>query len=73
MKLFLSILVSTVLSIILITFQPIIAAMVLSGIVVGCLLRGVYLLHKIHEYLIPKEDKVKAAVRRYLEEQNRPE
>ena len=73
MKFFFSILVSTVLSIILFMIQPIVAAVVLSGIVVGCLLRGVYLLHEIHENLIPKEDKVKAAVRRYLEEQNRTE
>lgn len=69
MKLFLSIIFSTVLSIVLFAFQPFLAAVILSGIAIGALLRGVYLLHAIHDHLIPKEDKVQAAVRRYHEEQ----
>mgnify|MGYP006393494473 CR=1 FL=1 len=73
MNFFLPILGSTVLSLILFMIQPFIAAIVLSGIVVGCSLRGLYLLKEIHEKLIPKEDKVKAAVRLHLEEQNRIE
>ena len=70
MNFFLPILGSTVLSILLFMVHPFVAAIVLSGIVVGCLLRGLYLLKEIHEKLIPKEDKVKAAVRRHLEERN---
>lgn len=70
MNFFLPILGSTVLSIILFMIHPFVAAIVLTGIVVGCLLRGLYLLKEIHEKLIPKEDKVQAAVRRHLEEQN---
>jgi len=73
MNFFLPILGSTVLSILLFMVNPFVAAIVLSGIVVGCLLRGLYLLKEIHEKLIPKEDKVKAAVRRHLEERNRIE
>ena len=70
MNFFPPILGSTVLSILLFMVHPFVAAIVLSGIVVGCLLRGLYLLKEIHEKLIPKEDKVKAAVRRHLEERN---
>ena len=73
MNFFLPILGSTVLSILLFMINPFVAAIVLSGFVVGCLLRGLYLLKEIHEKLIPKEDKVKAAVRRHLEERNRIE
>ncbi len=73
MNFFLPILGSTVLSILLFMINPFVAAIVLSGIVVGCLLRGLYLLKEIHEKLIPKADKVKAAVRRHLEERNRIE
>lgn len=70
MKLILSIIFSTVLSMVLFLIQPFLAAVILSGIAIGCLLRGVYLLHEIHDKLIPKEDKVQAAVRRYHEEKN---
>jgi len=73
MNFFLPILGSTVLSILLFMINPFVAAIVLSGIVVGCLLRGLYLLKEIHEKLIPKADEVKAAVRRHLEERNRIE
>ena len=71
MKLFLSIIGSTFLSFILFMFQPFIAAVVLSGILLGCVIRGLLLLFEIHKALVPpKEDKVKAAVRQYLEESN---
>lgn len=71
MKLFLSIIGSIFLSIILFMFQPFIAAVVLSGILLGCVVRGLFLLFEIHKVLVPqKEDKVKAAVRQYLEESN---
>lgn len=71
MKLFLSIIGSIFLSIILFMFQPFIAAVVVSGILLGCVVRGLFLLFEIHKVLVPpKEDKVKAAVRQYLEESN---
>lgn len=68
MNLFLSILLSTLLSIVLFMIEPIIAAIVLAGIVLGCLFRGLYLVYEIHKKIVPREDKVKAAVKRHIEE-----
>ena len=68
MSLFLSILLATLLSIGLFMIAPIIAAIVLSGIALGCLIRGLYLVYEIHEKIVPKEDKVKAAIKRHIEE-----
>lgn len=48
--------------------EPIFAIIVLGGIVLGCLFRGLYLLYVIHEQIVPKDDMVKAAVKRYLNE-----
>ncbi len=71
MKLFLSILFSTLLCVVLTFIHPIIAAFTFAGIVLGCLFRGLYLLYEIHEQIVPKKDKVQAAVNRHLEERER--
>lgn len=68
MNLLLSIIVSTLFSIVLFMINPMLAAIVLSGIAIGCLVRGVYLIYEIHEKIVPKEDKVNAAVKRHIEE-----
>ena len=44
---------------------------IMGGILLGCMFRGLYLLSRIHTHLfqdVPKKDKVKEAYRRYLEE-----
>ena len=68
LKLFLSIVCSTFLILVFLMIEPIFAIIVLGGIALGCLFRGLYMLYEIHEQLVPKDDKVQAAVKRHLEE-----
>ena len=67
-KLFLSIVSATFLIIVFLMISPILAVIVLGGIALGCIFRGLYMLNEIHEQIVPKEDKVKEAVKRHLEE-----
>ena len=67
-KLFLSIVSATFLIIVFLMISPIFAVIVLGGIALGCIFRGLYMLNEIHEQIVPKEDKVKEAVKRHLEE-----
>ncbi len=44
---------------------------IVLGIVLGCLVRDLYLITKVHNYLLkdePKKDKVKEAYQKYLQE-----
>lgn len=70
MKLFLSIISSSILGYILLLMGPV-GGIVAFGIVVGCIFRGLYLLNDIHKRISTitlKEDKVQKAYRDYLEE-----
>ncbi|MCG7335069.1 hypothetical protein MHZ95_07245 [Sporosarcina sp. ACRSM] len=70
MKLFLSIISSSILGYILLLMGPV-GGIVALGIVVGCIFRGLYLLNDIHKRISTitlKEDKVQKAYRDYLEE-----
>ena len=73
MKLLLCIALCTALSFVLFAIHPFMAAVILSGVAIGALLRGLYLLQSIHNHLIPKEDIVQAAVRRYHGEKSMTE
>ena len=70
MILFLSILFSTLLIFLLCMLDPIIAAIVFAGFVLGCLFRGLYLVKEIHAQIVgdKEKDKVQAAVNRHLKE-----
>ena len=50
--------------------SPFFAVIVLGGIVLGCIFRGLFLLYEIQEQIVHKEAKVKAVVKRHLEERS---
>ena len=71
MVLFLSIIGSIILGFLLFACFGYMSAIIMAGIFMGCMFRGLYLINKIHTHLfkdVPKKDKVKEAYRRYLEE-----
>ncbi|WP_088071510.1 hypothetical protein [Gottfriedia luciferensis] len=71
MKLFLSIVLATILSYLLLMMGPLVGGIIALGIVLGCLFRGLYLLNEISKRLsivAPKTDKVKEAYANYLKE-----
>ena len=70
MALFFTMIACMLFCVVLAFFDPIIAVIVFGGTILGCLLRGLYLLKQIHQHLMPeiKEAKVEAALKRYREE-----
>ncbi|MFC9599457.1 hypothetical protein ACFY5J_18900 [Peribacillus butanolivorans] len=69
MYLIISIVLATILGYLLLMMGPLVGGVLAFGIVVGCLIRGLYLLNKISKKLeTPKSDKVKAAYEDYLKE-----
>ncbi|MEH6937256.1 hypothetical protein V7056_05235 [Bacillus sp. JJ664] len=71
MKLFLSIVLATILGYLLLMMGPLVGGLIAFGIVVGCLFRGLYLLNDLSNRLsklAPKSDKVKDAYDNYLKE-----
>jgi len=71
MKLFLSIVLATILGYLLLMMGPLVGGIIAFGIVLGCLFRGLYLLNDISKRLskvAPKADKVKDAYANYLKE-----
>lgn len=71
MKLFLSIVLATILGYLLLMMGPLLGGLIAFGIVVGTLFRGLYLLNDISNRLskvAPKSDKVKDAYDNYLKE-----
>jgi hypothetical protein len=76
MYLLLSIFLSGILGVILFMMGPYTAGLIAFAIVVGCLFRGVYLLHELNKRLttlVPKKDKVKEAYENYLKEKEKRE
>lgn len=71
MYLLLSIMLSILLGFILLMIGgPVIGGIIAFGIVAGCIFRGLYLLHDIQSRLSnlsPKEDRVEAAYKEYIE------
>ncbi len=52
-------------------FGDVFGVAIVLGIVLGCLVRSLYLITKIHNHLLkdePKKDKVKEAYQKYLQE-----
>jgi len=73
MYLFVSIILSLILAYVLFIFGPY-GAVIGIGIVLGCLFRGLYLLHDIHRKitkLVPDHDKVKEVYENYLQEREK--
>ncbi|PGS55858.1 hypothetical protein [Bacillus sp. AFS041924] len=71
MKLFLSIVLATILGYLLLMMGPLVGGIIAFGIVVGSLFRGLYLLNDLSNRLskiAPKSDKVKDAYDNYLKE-----
>lgn len=71
MKLFLSIVLATILGYLLLMMGPLVGGIIGFGIVVGFLFRGLYLLNDLSNRLskiVPKSDKVKDAYDNYLKE-----
>lgn len=72
MKLFMAILLSTILGFLLMLFGAFAGGLLAFGIVVGILVRGLMFLDEIHKIMIGKKPK-KSALDQYLEERNRKE
>ncbi|MFC4323309.1 hypothetical protein [Litchfieldia salsa] len=73
MYLLISIILSAILGFVLLMMGPLVGGIVAFGIVVGCILRGLYLLNDLHKRISnisAKEDIVQKAYREYLDEKN---
>jgi O-antigen/teichoic acid export membrane protein len=71
MYLLLSIILSGILGYILLMMGPLVGGIVAFAIVVGCIFRGLYLLHDIHKRMLaPKKDKVQEVKDDYLKEKD---
>lgn len=71
MYLLLAIVLATIVGYLLLMVGPLFGGVLAFGIVVGCLVRGLYLLHDISKRLeksAPKHDRVKAAYDEYIEQ-----
>lgn len=69
----LSIVLSSILGFVLLMIEPIFGGIIAFGIVLGCIVRGLYLINDLHKRIsekYPKEDKSQKALRDYLEERN---
>ncbi|WP_214484025.1 hypothetical protein [Bacillus sp. SM2101] len=74
MILLLTIIAATILSSLLFFITGPFAMIIVSGIVLGCLFRSLYLLNDLNKRLLkiaPKTDRVKEAYERYLEEREK--
>jgi hypothetical protein len=74
MYLLLLIILSTIVGYFLLLLGPLIGGIIAFGIIVGCLLRGLYLLEDIRGRISkasPKPNKVETAYNNYLEEKNK--
>ncbi|SMF76150.1 hypothetical protein SAMN06296056_1214 [Priestia filamentosa] len=72
--LLLLIVLSTIVGYLLFLFGPLIGGIIAFGIIVGCLLRGLYLLEDIRGRMSktsPKLNKVETAYNNYLKEKNK--
>lgn len=72
MKLFMAILLSTILGYLLLFFGAFVGGLLAFGIILGILIRGLMLLNEIHKIMIGKKPK-KSALDEYLEERNKKE
>lgn len=74
MTLFFIILMSGIIGcLLLILTGPLIGGIIIASILIGCIFRGLYLLTKIYQAIVPKEDKVKDALDHYLAEREKIE
>lgn len=76
MYLLLSIVLSGLLGAFLLMFGPVFGGVIAFAIIVGCLLRGIYLLNDLHQRIskiAPKKDKVKDAYEDYMKEKAKRE
>lgn len=55
MFLLLLIILSSILGYVLLMMGPLVGGLLAFGIVVGCIFRGLYLLHEIHKQLSPSD------------------
>lgn len=74
MILFFIILLSFIICILLISLTgPIYGSIIIISILMGCIFRGLYLLTKIYQAIVPKEDRGKEALEHYLAEREKRE
>ena len=73
MALFLIILFSGTIGFILLALTGPYGIIIIASILIGCIIRGLYLLSKIYQAIVPKEDKVKDALDHYLAEREKRE
>ncbi|MEO4052876.1 hypothetical protein [Solibacillus sp. CAU 1738] len=52
---------------------PLIGGIIISSILIGCIIRGLYLLTKIYQAIVPREDRVNNALDHYLAEREKIE
>ncbi|MGG0386189.1 hypothetical protein ABEY69_24610 [Priestia filamentosa] len=74
MHLLLFIILSTIVGYLLLLLGPLIGGIIAFGIIVGCLLRGLYLLGDIKQRISqtsPKPNKVETAYNNYLKEKRK--
>ncbi|MFA9560614.1 hypothetical protein ACERII_25260 [Evansella sp. AB-rgal1] len=71
MYLLISIIICTLIGFLLIMMSPLIGGVIAFGLVLGCLVRGLYLLNLIYNQVVPQKDKVQSAYDDYLEEREK--